>query len=210
MSCPAGSPPLMEPQTVWQRMFCVMRQSARDVAVYSITSGSDIGSLRFNDFFRWEANGVVSGRGYNGVVLIKNDITGALQWGGVNFADIFNSGEVFSPVYNFPLGTFTFQGMTLHRFDIQNSAAALRDRHGNFIESLPVLTSIGVRPVIAEAVMGETWCTFWRVIAVRRFIPQFGGVQWTWANMAAGEPGFVNTGLPADRPSSSLIRTSLV
>jgi len=210
MSCPAGAPPLMGPEAAWQRMFCVMRQSGRDVTVTSITTGSTIGSLRFNDFFRWEAEGFVSGFGYHKVVLVRNDFTGALQWGGVNFGDIFNAGEVFTPVYNFPLETFTFQGMTLHRFDIQNSPAELRDRHGNLIETLPLLTRIGVRPVIAEAVMGQTWCTFWRVIAVRRYIPQFGGVQWTWANMAAAEPGFVNTGLPADRPASSLIRTSLV
>lgn len=203
MSCPAGPSPLTAP-AIWQRMFCVMRQSARDVAVSSFSDGTHIGWIRFNDFFRWEGNG------HHIVVLVRNIHTGALQWGSANHPDVINWEQVFSPVYNFPQTTFTFQGMTLHQFQIQNSPAVLRDRHGNFIESLPVLTRIGVRPVIAEAVMGQTWCTFWRVIAVRRYIPQFGGVQWTWANMAAAEPGFVNTGLPANRPSSSLIRTSLV
>lgn len=206
MSCPAGPSPLIGPQAIWQRMFCVMRQSARDVTVSAMTGGATIGSLRFNDFFRWEGDGFVSGA-YHRVVLVRNDFTGALQWGSVNFADILNSGEVFSPVYNFPRTNFTWNGMNLREYAIWNRPAALRSRDGVLIETLPVGTRIGVGPTLGDAVMGQDWCTFWRVATVVR--SPGGVVQWTWANMNPNEHAFVDVGLPNDRPTTSTIRTSL-
>ena len=53
------------------------------------------------------------------------------------------------------------------------------------------------------------WCAFIRIEAVRRFLPDLGW-QWTWADLNAGLRGFVHTGLPANTPATSTLRTSLV
>ena len=94
-------------------------------------------------------------------------------------------------------------GVTLHRFQIQNRSAVLRDRHGNFLENVPNGTFIGIRPTIGGAAMGQNWCTYIRIMAVLKG-------QWVWANEALNEAAFLDTGLPHDRPNTSTIRTSLV
>ena len=170
---------------------------------------ANIATIQYNDYFRWEGYGFVSGWGWGEVVLVRNNYTGALAWGMCNQPDILYHSQVFIPVYNFHLGTFTFQGMTVHQFQIQNRQTQLRKSNGDFIEWLSINTWVGIRPTIAAAVMGQNWCTYWRVVAVLRYLPQFGGVQWTWADMSGQAAGFLNTGLPYNRPNTSTIKTSL-
>jgi hypothetical protein len=82
----------------------------------------------------------------------------------------------------------------------------------SLIETLPVGTRVAANSVLGKCVMGDAWCTFWRIAAVWRDLGIAGvPAQWYWADMSVNVDGygFVDTGLPFNTPATSTIRTSL-
>lgn len=214
MSCPAGPRAEPSPAAHTHRMFCVNRSNIT-ANVYSgqssgLPSGSLIGTIAPNRFFRWEWEfHFAMGTLYH--VLIRNT-AGNLQWGFCRDHVIdSNRGLFFSAVKDFQLASFNWNSMSLREFTIQNRASQLRDRLGVLIETLPAGTRIAANSILASAVMGQEWCTFWRVAAVYRNLG-IAGVppQWYWADMGRNEHAFLDTGLPQNTSATSTIRTSLV
>jgi len=207
MSCPAGATPGLPLDGHVINRFCVNRGAA--VPVWSGSFGQldnvQIGTLGTNDYFRlqwswlrpntWDPNWP-----YDFCVLVRNS-SGVLQWGFVNSASQWPAG--FVPVEDqFFLSEQAWNGMTLRTYTIQNRGAVLRNRSGGIIETLPIGSTIAVRAGVATS-MGQSWCTYWQVTAVLR------SGQWQWADQAGSTWGFVDTGLPFNRPNTSTIRTSL-
>ncbi|MDP3058244.1 MAG: hypothetical protein Q8N36_02165 [bacterium] len=212
MSCPAGVVPSKPTDGQWQRSFCVNRWQA--VPVYSglssgMLSGEQIGTINFNDFFRFEWWWWVGVFGIPTAhcVLIRNS-AGNLQWGYCGSEELTaNSSRFFTPIENVFLFEQAWNNMTLRAYTIQNRPAQLRTLGGALIETLPVGSTVAIRAGIAAS-MGQTWCTFWQVTAVLRPVSQ---VLWEWqmADVVGNTWGFVDTGLPFNRPNTNTIRTSL-
>ena len=213
MSCPAGTAPSLPVGGTMQRMFCVNRWQS--VPVYQnrpyTTPNQQIGTIAYNDYFRWEWEWYFSsGSPGEHCVLIRNS-SGQLQWGYIAGWDIdVNKGLLFSAIVNFQLASFSWNGLNLREFRIQNRSAQLRASNGSLIETLPVGTRIAANSSLPQCVMGQTYCAYWRIAAVYRDLG-IAGVppQWYWADMGNSTYAFVDTGLPANRPGTSTIRTSL-
>jgi hypothetical protein len=215
-TCPAGNPSTVRPWVTAQRMFCVNRSTISVPVFLGVPFGvvgpggctTQIGTIQPNDYFRWQDEGRrVTGSPEEHQVLIRN-AGGQLQWGFIGSSQVdVNKHAIFSAIWNFQRTNFTWNGMNLREYAIWNRPAALRSRSGGLIETLPAGTRIGVGPTLGDAVMGQDWCTFWRVATVVR--SPGGVVQWTWANMNPNEHAFVDVGLPNNRPTTSSIRTSL-
>lgn len=212
--CPAGAVPSvvgLDPPATVRNLFCVNQGSPRAVMLQSHGSMNNvqIGTLETNDFFRlqyswrrsntWDPNWP-----FDHCVLVR-DAAGNLQWGFVT--DRNEAPPGFTPVENLHLFTQPWNGLTLRAFPTQHRPAILRNRSGAVIETLPIGTSIAVRAGI-PAVMGQSWCTYWQVHAVLRMVSPVLA-EWQWADLAGSTWGFIDTGLPFNRPNTSTIRTSL-
>jgi len=173
-----------------------------------------IGSIKLNDFFRWERvtyyEFKIPPKTY--YVRIRNN-AGIWQAGQIR-GQVQDEPALFRPVVAVGLASFTWNGLSLRRFTIQNFSVHLRRMDNSQIAILPVGTAIAANAVLSESVMGATQTTLWRIAAVLRAPAGGGNPVWTWANPDAGATGanryaFVDTGLPANRPTTIAIRTSL-
>jgi len=210
MSCPAGAAaprpaggvgPFGLRVNRWNQSVDVWRNP------YSALTNERIGRINPNDFFRQQwSDDVVSMEVLHHHVLIRN-FSGLLQWGYFTEDGITapHRNLIMNCFTNFPRARFTWNGMNLLEYTVQNRSAQLRTLTGVLLENLPIGTRIGIE----GNVMGVNWCAFIRIEAVRRFLPDLGW-QWTWADLNAGLRGFVHTGLPANTPATSTLRTSLV
>ena len=119
-----------------QRRFCVNR-SAQELTVHEAIAGLDsqgnptnfpglvVGTIRFNDFFRWCGNDAEIGTW----TVLRNNVWvrqrrarvhllvgGQLRAGFFGIEDIQNQTTFFSPAVSHRRGTVVWEGQTLHTF----------------------------------------------------------------------------------------------
>lgn len=217
LPCPAGSPGSRPYWATGRLQFSVNRLSISIPVMHMRGPVGDhpsqrlVGWIAPNDYFRWEwdEGSPISGWPEIHRVLIRNS-AGQLEWGWLSSHEVdANKWTFFSAIINFPLHTFTWNGLALREYHIQNRPAELRRPDGTLHATLAVGTRIAAEAPAGGAIrdpMGVNWCTHWRIAAV--WISQAGELpRWVWAT--GTEHGFVHTGLPENRPGTSTIRTAL-